>query len=102
MATAKELSAGDRVNAGTVSAVRRRRWRRRMVPWFFILPAVLLHVCVVGGPALVTFVLSLTSWNGFTFGKFIGLANYYQVVTKHPTPVPAMRKNVKWTIIVLA
>jgi raffinose/stachyose/melibiose transport system permease protein len=100
MATINELGArpGARVS---VTATRRRRWRRLAIPWLFVLPAVLLHLVVIGGPALFTFVMSLTSWDGFTFGKFIGLANYHAVLTQDTTVVPALLNNVKWTVIFL-
>jgi raffinose/stachyose/melibiose transport system permease protein len=85
----------------TTGTARWRRWRRRATPWFFILPAVLLHLFVVGGPAIATFFLSLTSWNGFTFGKFIGLANYKTVFTNDDTITLALMNNVKWTVLFL-
>src|SRR5664280_304983 len=99
MATSPAPSAGGDVPVETVMVVRRRSWRRRMTPWFFILPAVLLHIFVVGAPAVCTFFLSMTSWDGFTFGKFIGLSNFRDVVTSDNTVVPAMLNNVRWTLI---
>jgi raffinose/stachyose/melibiose transport system permease protein len=101
MATLEGLSTQGTTRAGATSAARWRRWRRRATPWLFILPAVLLHLFVIGGPALFTFFLSLTSWNGFTFGKFIGFENYHQVFTSDTTVGSAFLNNVKWTIIFL-
>lgn len=100
MATLDVLSTTPPWGAGAASAARRRRRRRRAAPWLFILPAVLIHVLVIGGPALFTFFLSLTSWNGFTFGKFIGLGNYRQVFGDS-TALLALTNNLKWTAIFL-
>ncbi len=101
MTGAERLGVPSSGRAAITRGARWRRWRRRAVPWFFILPAVLLHLLVIGGPGIATFVLSFTSWNGFTFGKFIGLANYHTLFTNDGTVLPAMLNNVKWTIIFL-
>ena len=95
------LSAPGMQSARATGSARWRRLRRRATPWFFILPAVLLHLFVVGGPAIATFFLSLTSWNGFTFGKYIGLANYKTVFTNDDTVMLALMNNIKWTVIFL-
>jgi len=100
MAISEGLGAPGFVRAGATRTARWRRWRRRAVPWLFILPAVLIHLIVIGGPAIFTFILSLTSWNGSTFGKFIGLDNYRQVFSDG-TVGSAMANNVKWTLIFL-
>lgn len=38
--------------------------KRHMVPYLFILPAFIIHACIVTGPALSTLVMSLFDWNG--------------------------------------
>ena len=101
MARAEGLSVSGSGHVGITRGARWRRLRRRAVPWCFILPAVLLHLVVIGVPAIATFFLSLTSWNGFTFGKFIGLGNYHTLFTDDDTVLPAMLNNIKWTIIFL-
>lgn len=100
MALPDAFGAGGMVRARATGTSRRRRWRRRAAPWLFILPAVLLHVVVIGGPSVVTFFLSLTSWNGFTFGTFVGLENYRQVFGDS-TALTALLNNIKWTCIFL-
>ncbi len=100
MTTLDGLSTPQLQPSVLTGAARRRRWRRRMAPWLFILPAVVLHVCVIGAPALYTFYLSLTSWNGFTFGKYVGLDNYRQVF-HDSTALLALENNIKWTCIFL-
>jgi raffinose/stachyose/melibiose transport system permease protein len=100
MATPVELGAPKITHAGATGVVRWRRWRRRATPWLFILPAVLIHVCVIGGPSIVTFFLSLTSWNGFTFGRFVGLDNFHQLLSD-TTARQALVNNFIWTGIFL-
>ncbi len=99
MAMREGVRTSHQVGVGATSATR-RRWKRRVTPWLFILPAVLIHLCVIGGPAIFTFVLSLTSWNGFTFGKFVGLGNYAQVFSDS-TALLALGNNIKWTCLFL-
>src|ERR1700730_6153738 len=98
MTTSVELGAPTLRRAGTTGAARWRRWRRRSTPWLFILPAVLIHLFVIGGPSIVTFFLSLTSWNGFTFGKFVGLDNFHQLLSD-TTVRQALVNNFIWTAI---
>jgi raffinose/stachyose/melibiose transport system permease protein len=100
MTTLEGPSAPGIGRAGAQGAARWRRWRRRATPWLFILPAILIHVLVIGGPSVFTFVLSLTSWDGFTFGKFIGLSNFHQVFGDG-TALFALGNNIKWTFIFL-
>jgi raffinose/stachyose/melibiose transport system permease protein len=47
-----------------------------MVPYLFILPAFIIHACIVTGPALSTLVMSLFDWNGMGNAKFIGFQNF--------------------------
>src|SRR5579875_2812663 len=100
MATLPQLDIHTGARPIGAGVARRRSWRRRATPWLYIGPAVLLHVFVIGGPAVFTFFLSLTSWNGFTFGKFIGLANYHQILGDG-TAGAAMLNNIRWTILFL-
>ena len=100
MSISRNFGAQTTAHVGAVSVTWRRRWRRHVAPWLFILPAVLIHVLVIGVPTIFTFVLSLTSWNGFNFGKFIGLDNYRQVFND-PTVALAIGNNLRWMVIFL-
>ena len=56
----------------------------RMVAYFFILPAFIIHMCIVTGPALSTLVMSLFDWNGMGNAKFIGLDNFKEIFIANP------------------
>ena len=53
--------------------------KRHIIPYLFILPAFIIHMCVVTGPALSTLVMSLFDWNGLGNAKFIGLNNFKEI-----------------------
>lgn len=69
-----------------------------MVPYFFILPAFLIHVCIVAIPSLSTFVMSLYDWNGLGNGKFIGLDNFIEIF-QDPIVKKAIWHNIQWLLI---
>ena len=53
--------------------------KRYIIPYLFILPAFIIHMCVVTGPALSTLVMSMFDWNGLGNAKFIGLNNFKEI-----------------------
>ncbi len=56
---------------------RRRAFiRRKIVPWLFVLPILLINVLVVAGPALSSVYYSMTDWNGINTPTWIGLENF--------------------------
>lgn len=69
-----------------------------MVPYFFILPAFFIHVCIVAIPSLSTFVMSLYDWNGLGNGKFIGLDNFIEIF-HDPIVKKAIWHNIQWLLI---
>jgi raffinose/stachyose/melibiose transport system permease protein len=53
----------------TRPASRRRFWktafyRKKVVPWLFILPILVINIAVVAGPALASIYYSMTDWSG--------------------------------------
>ena len=52
-----------------------KKKKAHIVPYLFILPAFLIHACLVAAPSLSTLVMSLYDWNGLGNPKYIGLAN---------------------------
>lgn len=50
--------------------------KRRWVPYFFLSPYVLFYLAFGLIPILFSFYVSLTSWDGITGKKFVGLDNY--------------------------
>ncbi len=85
----------------------RPRWqsqsfrRRKVVPWLFVLPVLLLHVGVVMGPALSALYYSLTDWSGIGAGTFVGLANYRRLLFDDPSFRHAFGNNLLWLALFL-
>lgn len=73
--------------------------KKNLVPYFFILPAFIIHVCVVTGPAFSTLVMSLFDWNGMGGATFIGLDNFKEIFTNDPIVVQAVIHNLQWLAI---
>ncbi len=73
--------------------------KRNMIPYYFILPAFVVHVCVVTGPSLSTLVMSLFDWNGMGGAEFIGLANFKEIFTNDPIVKMAVMHNLQWLAI---
>jgi raffinose/stachyose/melibiose transport system permease protein len=73
--------------------------KRNMIPYYFILPAFVVHVCVVTGPSLSTLVMSLFDWNGMGGAKFIGLDNFKEIFTNDPIVKMAVIHNLQWLTI---
>jgi raffinose/stachyose/melibiose transport system permease protein len=73
--------------------------KRNMIPYYFILPAFVVHVCVVTGPSLSTLVMSLFDWNGMGGAKYIGLDNFKEIFTNDPIVKMAVIHNLQWLAI---
>ena len=54
-------------------------FRKKVVPWLFVLPILLINVAVVLGPALSSVWYSMTDWSGIGPATFIGLENFRQL-----------------------
>jgi raffinose/stachyose/melibiose transport system permease protein len=81
----------------SVPASSPRGFGRRIEPWLYLAPALLVFTAFMAIPTVGTVVLSLTSWNGVSWNTaaFIGLDNYYRAVTE-----PEFR-NAFWNNILL-
>jgi len=73
--------------------------RRNFTPYFFILPAFIIHLCVVTGPAMSTLVMSMFDWNGMGNAKYIGFNNFKEIFTNDPIVVKALTNNLIWLCI---
>ena len=78
---------------------RRKILQAKMIPYFFILPAFIVHVSIVTGPAISTLVMSLFDWNGMGGASFIGLDNFIEIFTKDDVVGRAVTNNLKWLMI---
>ena len=72
--------------------------KRHIVPYLFILPAFIIHLCVVTGPALSTLVMSLFDWNGMGNATFIGFDNFKEIF-KDPIVKLSVIHNIEWLLI---
>lgn len=72
--------------------------KRHVVPYLFILPAFIIHACIVTGPALSTLVMSLFNWNGMGNARFIGLENF-KGIFHDPIVKLSVIHNIQWLLI---
>lgn len=79
----------------------RSTWRRKIVPWLFVLPILLINIGVVLGPALSAFYYSMTEWTGIGEAKWIGLDNFKRLIFDDPSFRHAFRNNLIWLVMFL-
>lgn len=73
--------------------------KRSCIPYLFVLPAFIIHACVVTAPAFSTLVMSLYDWNGMGGAEFIGLDNFKEIFTNDPIVKMAVIHNLEWLAI---
>lgn len=95
------VGAPTRPAALTPSSGVRPRWGgiRRVPPviWFFLLIPLVLELAWVFWPAINSFYISLTKWNGAGVPEFIGLKNF-QNLFSDPIFMTALINNVIWVV----
>ncbi|MDO7906832.1 sugar ABC transporter permease [Paenibacillus sp. JX-17] len=64
----------------------------------FVLPCVLLYVCMVFVPILVSIYTGLLSWDGITESKFVGLDNFRNILTNDPVFWPSVRRTLMFAV----
>lgn len=79
----------------------RRRTRQRLLGYAFVAPAVAVHLFVVGLPALAALGLSLTNWDGLRIPRFIGLANFEELIQRDDVFWQAFLNNLRWMAVFL-
>ncbi|MBA2699921.1 MAG: sugar ABC transporter permease [Nocardioidaceae bacterium] len=70
-------------------------WYRRLVPWLFIAPAILVVGLVLVFPAISTVILSFFNFDGTAF---LGLNNYTSTLSDPVTQI-ALRNTTLWVIL---
>lgn len=77
----------------------RRKWRRYLPSYLFILPALVLYALFVLYPFLNTIYYSMTDWDGAQPHKvFIGLGNYQRML-QDPLMWLSLRHNLLWIAV---
>lgn len=75
------------------------RARTRIIPWLFLLPALLWYLVFLVYPMAYSFVISLTDWDGLSkSSNWVGLANYIAVIFNDEVSRLAIRNNLIWTL----
>ena len=75
------------------------RKKVHLVAYAFILPAFLIHLCVVTVPSLSTLVMAFYDWNGLGNAKFIGFQNFIEAFTKDSVVGLAVVHNLQWLAV---
>lgn len=84
----------------TIVAGRRRRSAVRRVPpiiWAFLLIPLLVELALVFWPAINSFYISLTKWNGAGAPEWVGFRNFENLTTD-PVFIQALLNNVYWVV----
>jgi raffinose/stachyose/melibiose transport system permease protein len=68
--------------------------------WLFALPAILINVCIILIPALLTFAAAFVAWDGVGIPAWAGLTNF-QRMFDDPVFWSALTNNFTWTLIFL-
>ena len=104
-----QLLTNAQVVAASTSTIReaqlrfwqRATWRRKIVPWLFVLPILLINIGVVLGPAISAIYYSMTEWTGIGEAKWVGLDNFKRLLFHDPSFRHAFRNNVIWLVMFL-
>ena len=64
----------------------------------FVLPCLLLYVCLVFIPILVSFYTGLLDWNGLTDAKFVGFANFKDMFFHDAVFWPSVRRTLLYAL----
>jgi raffinose/stachyose/melibiose transport system permease protein len=73
----------------------RLRFQRKVIPWLFILPILLVNLLVVIGPSIAAVYYSMTDWKGLGAAEFVGLENYIELF-HDPNYGNAFLHNLMW------
>ena len=88
------------VRGSSAAEKRRAHFRRKVVPWLFVLPILAINMVVMTGPALSAIYYSMTEWSGIGEAKWVGLDNFRTLLAdegfRH-----AFRNNVIWLAMFL-
>ena len=72
----------------------------RKLPFWFVVPALVLSMMVVLVPSILTILISFSDWDGFSMPILRGFANYRSIF-QNPDFWQALYHNVQWMILFL-
>lgn len=64
----------------------------------FILPCLLLYVCLVFVPILVSLYTGLLKWDGLTTSQFVGFGNFKNMFWHDPVFWPSVRRTLLYAV----
>jgi multiple sugar transport system permease protein len=99
---AKSPAGGAHQGVPSGGRVRRLTGRDRVVVLVMVLVPLFLTMVFVVLPALVSVLLSFTTWDGIggiSKIKWVGLKNYEEIFTINPQFWPAMQHNLLWLVV---
>ncbi len=80
--------------------ITRRRFMKRIgTPWIFLFPILLVHLLVIGIPAVSSIYFSFTEWSGISEPVFVGLDNYKKLIFDDIQVRTGFRNNLIWLVI---
>ena len=76
------------------------RWNKRLLPYVFLAPVIVLIVVFLIAPLVITIVQSFQGYDAFGTGTgFVGLKNYAQLLTS-PDFLSTLLNNLLWILVV--
>jgi raffinose/stachyose/melibiose transport system permease protein len=76
----------------------RKTHLRRLTPWLFLAPAIIIYTGFLVGPMLFTLYTSFFQWDGLSADMiFVGLQNYIDILFVDEVSQLALRNNLWWT-----
>lgn len=82
------------------TSYKKRTIGRRLRPWLFLAPLLLLNLVVIITPSLLSVRYAFTEWTGIGPARYVGLANFQEMLTDSVF-YRALWNNVRWTLIFL-
>jgi raffinose/stachyose/melibiose transport system permease protein len=74
------------------------RARTRIIPFLFLLPALLWYIIFLVYPMAYSFLISLTDWDGLSKSStWVGFANYANIIFNDEVSRLAIKNNLIWT-----
>ncbi len=74
----------------------RRNMMRKLTPWLFLIPILILHFIVKIGPSVSAIYYSMTEWSGIGKAEFIGLDNFRHLILEDKDFKLAFLHNCLW------
>lgn len=90
----------NRLAVAATRASADRDLRKRLIPWLFLAPLLVLSLIVHVIPTVITIGASFTDWSGFGSADFVGFANFERMLNDR-VYLKALTNNIIWTLLFL-